>query len=92
MTIRPLRTIAEFREVYALESEVWGYGSSEDAVSIPVFVATLKRGGILLGAYDGSRLAGFVYSIVGLKDGRPMQWSHMLAVRPDTGWPASAAS
>ena len=83
MTIRPLRTIAEFREVYALESEVWGYGSSEDAVSIPVFVATIKRGGILLGAYDGTRLAGFVYSIVGLKDGRPMQWSHMLAVRPE---------
>ena len=83
MTIRPLRTIAEFREVFALETEIWGYTGSEDAVGMPMFVATLKRGGILLGAYDGARLVGFVYSIAGLKDGRPMQWSHMLAVRPE---------
>jgi len=83
IAIRPLRTIAEFREVCALEAEIWGYAGSEDAVGIPVFVATLKRGGILLGAYDGPRLAGFVYSMVGLKEGRPTQWSHMLAVRPE---------
>jgi len=82
MTIRPLGTIPEFREVTALEAEVWGYDDLADAVGIPVFVATLKRGGILLGAYDGGRLAGFVYSFASVKDGRPAQWSHMLAVRP----------
>jgi predicted GNAT superfamily acetyltransferase len=48
-----------------------------------MFVVTVKRGGILVGAYDGARLFGFVYSIAGLKDGRPMQWSHMLGVRPE---------
>jgi predicted GNAT superfamily acetyltransferase len=83
MTIRPLHTIAEFREVSALEREVWGFPDPEDAVGIPVFVVTVKRGGILLGAYDGDRLIGFVYSIAGLKDGKPTQWSHMLAVRQD---------
>jgi predicted GNAT superfamily acetyltransferase len=81
MTIRPLHTIAEFQEVAALEAEIWGYTSFEDAVGLPMFVATLKRGGILLGAYDGDRLIGFVYSIAGMKDGRPTQWSHMLGVR-----------
>lgn len=83
MTIRPLHTIPEFREVLALETGIWGYADPEDAVGVPVFVATLKRGGILLGACDGDRLVGFVYSIAGLKDGRPTQWSHMLAVRPE---------
>ena len=82
MIIRPLHAIAEFREVIALEQEIWGAAVPEDAVGIPLFVATLKRGAILLGARDGSRLVGFVYSFPGLKDGRPMQWSHMLGVRP----------
>jgi predicted GNAT superfamily acetyltransferase len=81
-TIRPLRSIAEFREVIALEQAVWGSSDPDDAVGIPVFVVTVKRGGILLGAYDGARLIGFVYSLAGLKDGRPIQWSHMLGVLP----------
>jgi predicted GNAT superfamily acetyltransferase len=83
MTIRPLHTIPEFREVIALEQEIWGASVPDDAVGIPLFVATLKRGAILLGAFDLGRLAGFVYSFPGLKDGRPMQWSHMLGVRPE---------
>jgi len=83
MIIRALHTIPEFREVIALEQEIWGYTGPDDAVGIPMFVITVKRGGILLGAYDGDRLIGFVYSIAGLKDGRPMQWSHMLGVRPE---------
>ncbi|MCK7478288.1 MAG: HAD hydrolase-like protein [Candidatus Moduliflexus flocculans] len=82
-TIRPLHTIPEFREVIALEQEIWGASVPDDAVGIPLFVATLKRGAILLGACDGGRLVGFVYSFPGLKNGRPMQWSHMLGVRPE---------
>jgi len=83
MIIHPLRTIPEFREVIALEQEIWGSSVPEDAVGIPLFVATLKRGAILLGARDGGRLVGFVYSFPGLKNGRPMQWSHMLGVRTE---------
>ena len=81
-SIRPLLTIPEFREVIALEQEIWGASVPEDAVGVPLFVATVKRGAILLGAKDGGRLVGFVFSFPGLKAGRPMQWSHMLAVRP----------
>jgi predicted GNAT superfamily acetyltransferase len=83
MTIRPLHTITEFREVIALEQDIWESSVPEDAVGIPFFVATLKRGAILLGACDGGRIVGFVYSFPGLKDGRLMQWSHMLGVRPE---------
>lgn len=83
LTIRALHTFDEFRQVMALESEIWGYDDPEDAVGIPMFVITLKRGGILLGAFDGTRLVAFVYSIAGIKHGRPMQWSHMLGVLPE---------
>jgi len=83
LTIRALHTFDEFRQVMALEGEIWGYGDPEDAVGIPMFVITLKRGGILLGAFDRGRLVAFVYSIAGIKDGQPMQWSHMLGVLPE---------
>lgn len=83
MIIRALHTFDEFKQVMALEGEIWGYGDPEDAVGIPMFVITLKRGGILLGAFDGDRMVAFVYSIAGLKNGKPMQWSHMLGVLPE---------
>lgn len=82
LVIRDLTTIPEFREVMGLEHDIWGYGEPEDAVGVPVFVITTKRGGILLGAYDGDRMVGFVYSLAGLRRGTPVQWSHMLGVLP----------
>ena len=81
MTIRPLTTLAECRQVADLEKSVWGYTDSEDVVPPPVLIVSIKRGGILLGAFgDAGEMTGFVYSIPGIKDGKPMQWSHMLGV------------
>lgn len=83
ITIRDLHTIEEFRQVVDVERAVWGYSDLSDVVTVPVFIITVKRGAILLGAYDRGRMAGFAYSLVGMKDGRPIQWSHMLGVLPD---------
>jgi predicted GNAT superfamily acetyltransferase len=82
--IRPLATIDECRQVAELERIVWGYTDAEDVVPPPVLIVSTKRGGILLGAFDDAGLMkGFVYSIPGIKDGRLVQWSHMLGVVPD---------
>lgn len=79
--IRPLTTLDECRQVVALEKEVWGYTDAEDVVPAPILIVTIKRGGILLGSFDDAGVMnGFVYSMAGLKHGRPMQWSHMLGV------------
>jgi predicted GNAT superfamily acetyltransferase len=84
MDIRPLTTLDDCRKVADLERTIWGYTDSEDVVPPPVLIVSIKRGGILLGAFDAAgEMKGFVYSIPGLKDGRPMQWSHMLGVTPD---------
>ena len=81
MVIRALTTLEECRRVAALEKSVWGYTDAEDVVPPPVLIVSIKRGGILLGAFDeAGEMLGFVYSMPGLKDGRPMQWSHMLGV------------
>jgi predicted GNAT superfamily acetyltransferase len=79
--IRDLKTIDEFRQVVALEHAIWGYTDSGDVVTVPVFIFTVKRGATLIGAFDANdRMVGFAYAVVGMKDGRPMQWSHMTGV------------
>jgi predicted GNAT superfamily acetyltransferase len=84
MLIRPLSTIDDCRRVAELEKIVWGYTDAEDIVPPPVLIVSIKRGGILLGAFDeAGAMKGFVYSIPALKDGRLTQWSHMLGVTPD---------
>ncbi|HYT68017.1 MAG TPA: hypothetical protein VEL51_16435 [Vicinamibacterales bacterium] len=84
MIIRDLTTIDECRQVAALEKDVWGYTDAEDVVPPPVLIVSVKRGGILLGAFDDAgQMKGFVYSIPSVKDGRLAQWSHMLGVTRD---------
>ena len=80
MIIRDLTTIEECRQVAALERDVWGYTDAEDVVPPPVLIVSVKRGGILMGAFDAGAMKGFVYSIPSIKDGRLAQWSHMLGV------------
>jgi predicted GNAT superfamily acetyltransferase len=83
MHIRPLTTLEDCKRVAALEKTVWGLSDAEDVVPSILLIVSIKRGGILLGAFDGAGdMQGFVYSMAGLKDGRPMQWSHMLGVAP----------
>jgi predicted GNAT superfamily acetyltransferase len=92
MELRPLTTLADYRRVYELEHQIWGYTSSEDAVPVPIIVVTQKIGGLLLGAFDEDRqLVGFAYSLPGIRAGRPFHWSHMLGVveghrNRGTGW------
>jgi predicted GNAT superfamily acetyltransferase len=79
--IRDLHGIDDYRAVVALEQAIWGYADWSDVITIPVFIITMKRGGILVGAFDETdRMIGFAFSIVGIKDGKPTQWSHMMGV------------
>jgi predicted GNAT superfamily acetyltransferase len=84
LRFRDLHTADEFRQVMDLEARVWGFTDLNDMVTLPVFTITVKRGAILIGAYDpADRMVGFVYSIVGMKPGQVLQWSHMLGVLPE---------
>jgi predicted GNAT superfamily acetyltransferase len=82
--IRDLTSIEEFRQVVDLERDIWGYTDSSDMVGVPVFIFTVHRGATLIGAIapDG-RMVGFAYAVVGMKDGRPLMWSHMAGVLPE---------
>ncbi len=82
MTVyRDLHDIGACHAVVGVQEAVWG----RDAEIVPasLLVASAKRGGILLGAYEGDRLVGFVWSMPAVRDSVATQWSHMLAVRPE---------
>ena len=77
--IRSIDTIPLMRGVEELQKEVWG---PHDVVPLTHLVAAKEVGGILIGAYDGDELVGFVYGFVGQEDGHVLIHSHMLAVKP----------
>lgn len=79
ITYRDLTSLDDFAAVVDLEAAIWGT-SYRDVVPVPILAVTVHRGGILAGAFDRTRLIGFVYSLPGIKDGKPTQWSHMLGV------------
>jgi predicted GNAT superfamily acetyltransferase len=81
IVVKPLASVAECRAAVAVQETVWGAGS--EIVPASVLVASARRGGILLGAFDDDRLAGFVWSMPGWRDGVPTHWSHMLGVVPE---------
>ena len=78
--IRDLISIDDFKAVVELERAIWGYSDSGDLVTVPVFIFTVHRGATLIGAFDGERMIGFAYAVVGMKQGKPMMWSHMAGV------------
>jgi predicted GNAT superfamily acetyltransferase len=79
ISYRDLTTLDEFAAVVDLERRIWGPGY-DDVVPVPILIVSVKRGGILIGAFDGSRMIGFVYSLPGIRKRRATQWSHMLGV------------
>jgi len=82
IAIRDLESIAELQAVEHLQRDVWGFADL-DVVPSSHLRAAQKVGGILIGAFDGERLIGFVYGFLGLEHGRLTVHSHMLAVRPE---------
>jgi predicted GNAT superfamily acetyltransferase len=76
---RDLTTLEEYAQVVELERVIWGPGY-DDVVPVSILAVSVLRGGILIGAFDSGRMVGFVYSLPGIKHGKPTQWSHMLGV------------
>jgi predicted GNAT superfamily acetyltransferase len=89
INIKPLHTIAELRAVEELQVRAWGF----EPISVVSAIALrhmIESGGILLGAFEGDRLIGFVLGSPGRLKGRVRSiqvkyWhaSLMVAVLPE---------
>jgi predicted GNAT superfamily acetyltransferase len=83
LEIRPLRTFDDLEACVELQRETWGRDFTE-LVPPSLLFAVQKVGGIAAGAFDADgRLLGFVFGFSGVRDGRLVHWSDMVAVRAD---------
>ncbi len=82
-TLRPLESAEDFEACVALQRRIWGEGFA-DLVPSTILKIVQSVGGVAAGAFgrDGA-LDGFVFGVTGVRDRRPVHWSHMLAVRPE---------
>lgn len=78
--IRDVETHSDYRKVEELQKEVWEF-DDRDIVPMTQMIAAKETGGVVLGAYDGSKMIGFVYGFVGHENGCLVIHSHMLAVK-----------
>ncbi|TPW18166.1 MAG: hypothetical protein FD129_80 [bacterium] len=79
--IRPLTTIADIQAAVELQKAVW-QADDRDLVPVTEIIAARENGGIVLGGFEGDRMIGFVFSMVGRRGGVTYQYSRMLAVDP----------
>lgn len=83
MEIRPLQGRTELEACVQLQEKVWGRDFS-DRVPASMLMVALETGGVVSGAFERGKMIGFVFGITGLREGRPVHWSDMLAV--DSGY------
>ncbi|MGQ0539309.1 MAG: hypothetical protein ACT4R6_10210 [Gemmatimonadaceae bacterium] len=81
--IRDCASLAEYQECVSIQEETWGRDFSERVPAAIMHVGQ-RVGGVTAGAFgaDG-RMLGFVFGLTGVRDGVPVHWSDMLAVRPE---------
>ena len=86
MNIRLLETPIELTAVEELQRLVWP-GDDTEIVPVHMLLAILHGGGLVIGAFDGDLLVGFVFGFPGanqtLEGHRYWHCSHMAAVHPD---------
>lgn len=81
--LRPLSGREELEACVALQQRIWGEGFA-DVTSPAILKIAQEVGGVAAGAFSPrGDLQGFVFGITGIRDRRPLHWSHMLAVLPE---------
>jgi predicted GNAT superfamily acetyltransferase len=82
IVIRDIDSPTELRAVEGLQKEVWGLPDL-DVVPLSQLVAAKAAGGVLVGAFDGDAMVGFIYGFCAFEHGQPAHHSHMLAVKAE---------
>ena len=81
LQVRRLTAYKDFKKLPDIQRRVWRHDET-DLTPTHQFCISSTMGAIILGAYTGRDLAGFVYSFPAVYDGELSQHSHLLAVLP----------
>lgn len=80
--IGPIHTHEGCKAVEDLQRQVWGLEDAE-VVPLHLLLTAARNGGVLLGAFDGDQMVGFVFGFPALApDGTLKHCSHMAGVLP----------
>jgi predicted GNAT superfamily acetyltransferase len=77
--IRDLVSLDDLRQLQRVEKEVWEMGD-EDSLPMTLAIALQATGSIFVGAFEGEKMVGFAFGIIGREHGQITIHSHMLAV------------
>jgi predicted GNAT superfamily acetyltransferase len=81
--IRPVETFAEYHDVEEIQRQAWAMPDDLEVVPLHLLITAAHHGGMLLGAFDGEEMLGFVFGFIGLTAGGKLKHcSHMMGVRP----------
>ncbi|WP_077324676.1 GNAT family N-acetyltransferase [Virgibacillus siamensis] len=78
VTIRRLQTMDELLEMQQVEESVWQMSPNP----VHQTFTAMHNGGIILGAFDGEKMIGFLYSFAGFDGQTAYLCSHMLGILP----------
>lgn len=82
--IRPFTGLDEVQSCEEIQFHAWQMFDYREVVPLHMLVATVRGGGVLLGAFEGGQLLGFVFGFPAVTgDGQLKHYSHMLAVHPE---------
>lgn len=82
MEIREVKSSADLKAVEELQRVVWG-SADLDILSPLSLRASIETGALLLGAFDGATMVGFLYAFPGYHDGQIELHSDMTGLRPE---------
>ncbi|MGA2586235.1 MAG: GNAT family N-acetyltransferase [Candidatus Aminicenantales bacterium] len=82
VNVRPLRSFGDYEGCVEIQREVWGHADL-DITPVHQFCISVQTGAVLLGAFVGKKLAGYVYSFPAAFGRKHCQHSDHLAVLPD---------
>lgn len=79
--IRPIKTLVDLRKCHEIQRSTWGY---TDLMVFPYtqLISAAHNGGVLLGAYDGLELVGFLYGYLGMSGTKLYLFSQRMGVLP----------
>ncbi|MEW5956723.1 MAG: GNAT family N-acetyltransferase [Chloroflexota bacterium] len=79
--IRPINTLTDLRKCHEIQRTTWGF---TDLMVFPYtqLISAAHNGGVLLGAYDGPDLVGFVYGYLGMSGKKLYLFSQRMGVLP----------
>src|SRR5579863_7350695 len=82
MEIREIKSFPDLKAVEHLQRVVWG-AADIDILAPLSLRAAVEAGNLLLGAFDGSTMVGFVYAFLGYLHGEVELHSDMTGLLPE---------